>query len=93
MDPTLWQLLAGTHGDATSARILRALDERPRTRRQLADHFDIAYSTVHDHLDVLEREGLVRQTGSHGAVYTPSERAYEVWTAVEEACRASGTGQ
>ncbi|ESS06455.1 MAG: transcriptional regulator, ArsR family [uncultured archaeon A07HB70] len=87
MDPTLYQVLAGTRGGATRVRLLRALDERPRSRRELATEFDLAYSTVHDHVERLEREGLVRRTGDHGAVYAPSDRARESWTTVEDVLR------
>ena len=42
MDTVLWQTLAGTRGGPNRARILRALDERPRNANRLAEDLDLA---------------------------------------------------
>jgi DNA-binding transcriptional ArsR family regulator len=85
MDTVLWQALAGTRGGPNRARILRALDERPRNANQLADDLDLAYNTVRHHLDVLEGNGIVTSgDASYGTVYLPSERARANWDTVEE---------
>ena len=85
MDTVLWQTLAGTRGGPNRARILRALDERPRNANRLAEDLDLAYNTVRHHLDVLERSGIITSGDqSYGTVYLPSDRARNHWETVEE---------
>lgn len=85
METVLWQVLAGTRGGPNRARILRALDDRPRNANQLAEDLDISYKTVRHHLDVLEENGVVQSSDEdYGAVYLPTERARDHWATVEE---------
>jgi DNA-binding transcriptional ArsR family regulator len=85
MDTVLWQTLAGTRGGPNRARILRALDERPRNANRLAEDLDLAYNTVRHHLDVLERNGIITSGDqSYGTVYLPSDRTRTHWETVEE---------
>ncbi|PSP80755.1 ArsR family transcriptional regulator [Halobacteriales archaeon QS_4_69_225] len=85
MDTVLWQTLAGTRGGPNRARILRALDERPRNANRLAEDLDLAYNTVRHHLDVLERNDIVTSGDqSYGTVYLPSDRTRNHWEIVEE---------
>jgi DNA-binding transcriptional ArsR family regulator len=85
METVLWQALAGTRGGPNRARILRALDARPRNANRLAEDLDLAYNTVRHHLDVLERNGIVTSSDEdYGTVYLPSERARSNWDTVEE---------
>ncbi len=85
MEPVLWQVLAGTRGGPNRARLLRALDERPRNANQLAEDLDLAYKTVRHHLDVLEENDVVESTGqAYGAVYLPTERTRNHWETVED---------
>lgn len=85
MDTVLWQTLAGTRGGPNRARILRALDERPRNANQLAQDVDLAYNTVRHHLQVLEENGVVTSSdASYGTVYLPSDRAEQHWDTVEK---------
>ncbi|MFC6873273.1 ArsR/SmtB family transcription factor [Halobellus marinus] len=84
MDTVLWQTLAGTRGGPNRARILRALDKRPRNANQLAEDFDLAYNTIRHHLEVLEDNGIVTSSdASYGTVYLPSDRAKNHWETVE----------
>ncbi|WP_276273915.1 ArsR/SmtB family transcription factor [Haloarcula litorea] len=84
MDTVLWQVLAGTRGGPNRARILRALDERPRNANRLADDLDLAYNTVRHHLDVLEESDVVTSSDEdYGTVYLPSDRARAHWETVE----------
>jgi len=84
MDTVLWQTLAGTRGGPNRARILRALDERPRNANRLAEDIDLAYNTVRHHLDVLEENGIITSGDeSYGTVYLPSDRARTHWDTVE----------
>jgi hypothetical protein len=57
MEGVLWYVLASSRG-ATRARVVRALDERPRNANQLAEELDLDYTTVRHHLDVLMDDGL-----------------------------------
>ncbi|MBV0925595.1 winged helix-turn-helix domain-containing protein [Halomicroarcula limicola] len=85
MDTVLWQTLAGTRGGPNRARVLRALDERPRNANQLADDLDLAYNTARYHLDVLEANGVITSSEQdYGAVYLPSDRTRNHWETVEK---------
>ncbi|SFR35616.1 MULTISPECIES: ArsR/SmtB family transcription factor [Halorubrum] len=85
MEAVLWQVLAGTRGGPNRARLLRALDERPRNANQLAEDLDLAYKTVRHHLDVLEENGVIESTDqNYGAIYLPTDRTRTHWDTVEE---------
>lgn len=85
MEAVLWQVLAGTRGGPNRARLLRALDERPRNANQLAEDLDLAYKTVRHHLDVLEENDVIESTDqNYGAIYLPTDRTRTHWDTVEE---------
>lgn len=85
MEAVLWQVLAGTRGGPNRARILHALDERPRNANQLAEDLNLAYKTIRHHLDVLEDNDVIESTDTdYGAVYLPTDRARRDWETVEE---------
>ena len=84
MDTVLWQALAGTRGGPNRARILRALDDRPRNANQLSEDLDLAYNTIRHHLDVLEDNGVITSSNAdYGTIYLPSDRARAHWDTVE----------
>lgn len=84
METVLWQVLAGTRGGPNRARILQALDERPRNANQLSEDLDLSYKTVRHHLDVLQDNDMVTSSGEdYGEVYLPSERVRATWDTVE----------
>jgi predicted ArsR family transcriptional regulator len=85
MEAVLWQVLAGTRGGPNRARLLRAIDERPRNMNQLAEALDLDYKTVQHHMEVLEENDVVRSTQQqYGAVWLPTERARANWDTVED---------
>jgi len=85
MEGVLWYVLTGTRGGPNRARILRAVDERPRNANQLAEDLELDYKTIRHHLDVLTDNDVVRKSGDdYGAVYLPSERARDHWSTVED---------
>jgi len=85
MDTVLWQTLAGTRGGPNRARVLRALDEKPRNANQLAEDLDLAYNTVRHHLEVLEDNGVITSSDAdYGVIYLPSDRARNHWDTVEQ---------
>jgi DNA-binding transcriptional ArsR family regulator len=85
MEAVLWQVLAGTRGGPNRARVLRALEERPRNANQLAEDLDLAYKTVRHHLEVLEENDVIESTDSdYGAVYLPTDRARHNWETIQE---------
>jgi len=91
MELVLWQALAGTRGGPNRARILQALDDRPRNPNQLAEDLDLAYNTIRHHLEVLEKNGIVASsTADYGTVYMPSDRTKDHWTTVEEIVSQEG---
>ncbi|QCW01981.1 winged helix-turn-helix domain-containing protein [Natrinema pallidum] len=56
MEKALWYLIAGTRGGENRARIIRALEVKPRNANQLAEELEVDYNTVRHHLELLERE-------------------------------------
>ena len=79
----LWYVLTGTRGAPDRARILLALDGRPRSARRLAADLDVA--TVSHHLDVLVENGVVHERDDQDeTVYVPSPWARRHWTTVED---------
>ncbi len=85
MEAALWYVLSGTRGGPNRARVLRAVEERPRNPNQLAEALDLNYDTVTHHLDVLAENDVVESSGDdYGAVYLPTDRAREHWDTVEE---------
>ena len=85
MEAVLWYVLTGTRGGTNRVRILRALDERPRNANQLAEDLDLDYKTVQHHLDVLQDNGVLQNSGDdYGAVYLPTDQARHHWDTIEE---------
>lgn len=85
MEKALWYLLVGTRGGENRARIIDAIDERPRNANQLADALDLDYTTVRHHLDVLQENNVVRKSGDeYAAVYLFTDRVRSNWDTVEE---------
>ncbi|PSQ66601.1 MAG: ArsR family transcriptional regulator [Halobacteriales archaeon SW_9_67_24] len=85
MEAVLWYVLTGTRGGTNRVRILQALDERPRNANQLAEDLDLDYKTVRHHLDVLEDNGVLEDSGDdYGAVYLPTDQARHHWNTIEE---------
>lgn len=75
MEAVLWYVFTGTRGGPNRARILRAIERRPRNANQLADALDLDYKTVQHHLEVLLDNDVVDNSGDeYGAVYLPSDR-------------------
>ena len=85
MEAVLWYVLTGTRGGLNRARILRAIDERPRNANQLAEALDLDYKTVTHHLGVLEENDVLEKSGDeYGAIYLPTDRARHHWDTIED---------
>ncbi|MFB6176186.1 MAG: ArsR/SmtB family transcription factor [Halobaculum sp.] len=85
MDGVLWYVLASTRGGANRVRILREIADRPRNANQLAEELELDYTTVRHHLDVLEDNNVVRNSGGdYGTVYLPTEACEDHWDTVTE---------
>jgi DNA-binding transcriptional ArsR family regulator len=85
MEAVLWYVLAGTRGGVNRARIVRAVDDRPRNPNQLAEDLDLNYDTVRHHLDVLTDNDVLTASGDdYGAVYLPTDAVRNHWDVVEE---------
>lgn len=85
MEGVLWYVLTGTRGGPNRARLLRAVDERPRNANQLAEDLDLDYKTVRHHLEVLEDNDVIEKSGDeYGAIYLPTDRARQYWDTIEE---------
>ncbi len=84
MEAVLWYVFTGTRGGSNRARILRAVDKRPRNTNQLANDLDLDYKTVQHHLTVLGENDIVENSGdTYGAVYLPTDRVQDYWETVE----------
>jgi predicted ArsR family transcriptional regulator len=91
MESVLWYTLTGTRGGENRARILVALEERPRNANRLADDLDLDYKTVRHHLDVLVEHDIVAASGEeYGAVYVPTDRTRSHWDVVERIAAEHG---
>lgn len=85
MEAVLWYVLNGTRGGSNRARILQAVDRRPRNANRLAEDLDLNYKTVRHHLDVLQENNVLRDSGDgYGAIFLPTEQAKANWDTVEE---------
>ena len=85
MEAVLWYVFTGTRGGENRARILRALDDRPRNANQLAEDLELDYKTVRHHLDVLADNDIVEKSGDdYGAIYLPTDRVRHNWGTVEQ---------
>lgn len=85
MEDVLWYVLASSRGGPTRARIVRALDDRPRNANELARHLDLDYTTVRHHLEVLGDNNVVKRSADeYGAVYLFTDRADQHWETVAE---------
>jgi len=90
MEAVLWYVLTSTRGGANRIRILRAVDERPRNANKLADALELDYKTVRHHLDVLEENDILTDSGDdYGAVYLPTDRVRNYWDTVEQIMEAA----
>ncbi|MEF8882146.1 MAG: winged helix-turn-helix domain-containing protein [Halapricum sp.] len=70
MEKALWYLLAGTRGGENRARIIDALDERPRNANQLAEHLEVDYNTIRHHLETLVDHNVLETSGDdYGQLY------------------------
>lgn len=71
----LWFLLAGTRGGLNRARIIEALRARPRNANQLGNDLGLDYRTIRHHLQLLERNGLLKRPAgpAYAAPYFLSE--------------------
>lgn len=92
MDDVLWYVLASSRGGPTRARIVRALDDRPRNANELAEDLDLDYTTVRHHLEVLGDNNVVKRSADeYGAVYLFTDRATQHWETVAEILDTMGT--
>jgi len=75
MEQALWYLFAGTRGGENRARIVHALEDRPRNANQLAEHLAVDYNTVRHHLDMLVDHDVVEKGDEdYGALYFLTEQ-------------------
>ena len=75
MEKALWYLLAGTRGGKNRARLVRAVDERPRNANQLSEALDLEYNTIRYHLEKLEDHDVVETGGEdYGELYFLTDR-------------------
>ena len=91
MDGVLWYLFASSRGGPTRARIVRALEERPRNDNQLANHLELDYTTIRHHLDVLTENNVVEKSADeYGAVYLFTDRLEANRDVLEEVLETVG---
>jgi len=75
MKKALWYLIAGTRGGENRARIIQALDSRPRNANQLAEALEMDYNTARYHLEMLLDHDVLETGGDdYGQLYFLTER-------------------
>jgi len=73
-------LLVESRGGPVRSRILLLLRERPTNINRISKELDLDYKTVKRHLDLLEKNGLVRRLGvKYGDVYFIDDNVYKHW--------------
>ena len=78
-------LVLGTRGGANRAQIIKAIREEPRNANQLGRLIGVDYRTIRHHLDVLEKNGLIKSLGDqYGKVYFLSTDLEENFRVFEE---------
>ncbi len=85
----LWYILAGTRGGPNRARIIRALHGRPYNAHQLSEALGLDYRTIRHHLDLLERNGLIKRPSgeAYGSPYFLTDTLEANYGSFEEICR------
>ncbi len=69
-----WLLFAGSVGAKNRIRIMSVLRKRPRNKNQLSIELDTDYKGIQHHMEVLEKNNLVKKTGNqYGMTYYVSE--------------------
>jgi len=75
MEKALWYLFVGMRGGENRARIVEAIDERPRNANQIADSLEVDYNTVRHHLDMLQEHDVIEAGGDdYGKLYFLTDR-------------------
>lgn len=70
MKRLLWWLLASSPGGLNRARIIQELTIKPRNANELATILELDYKTTRHHLGVLEKNQLIKYSGSgYGKMY------------------------
>ena len=75
MEKAIWYLFVGTRGGENRARLVRALEERPRNANQLSDALGLEYNTIRYHLEKLSEHDVVETGGEdYGEMYFLTDR-------------------
>jgi DNA-binding transcriptional ArsR family regulator len=78
-------LITGTRGGPTRAKILEALRDKPQNANQFAVLLGMDYKTMRHHLDVLEKNRLIRSVGDrYDVTYSLSQVMVENYGLFEE---------
>jgi DNA-binding transcriptional ArsR family regulator len=78
-------LITGTRGGPTRAKILEALKDKPQNANQFAVLLGMDYKTMRHHLDVLEKNRLIRSVGDrYGVTYFLSHVMEDNYSLFEE---------
>ncbi len=73
-------LLVESRGGPIRSKILLLLRERPTNINRIAKELNMDYKTIKHHLDLLEKNGLVKRLGlRYGDVYFINDNAYKHW--------------
>lgn len=79
-----WWLFYGSGGAPTRVEVLNAVKEQPRNAMQLSQTLSLDYSTIRHHLEILEKNGIVKTEGKrYGKLYFVSELMDANWDKLE----------
>jgi DNA-binding transcriptional ArsR family regulator len=84
-------LITGTRGGPTRAKILEALRDKPQNANQFAVLLGMDYKTMRHHLDVLEKNRLIRSDGDkYDVTYSLSQVMVDNYSLFEEIKNING---
>lgn len=73
-------LLVESRGGPIRSKILLLLRDRPTNINRIAREINMDYKTIKHHLELLEKNGLVKRLGlRYGDVYFIDDNAYKHW--------------
>lgn len=78
-------------GSPLRVRLLNSISETPKNKLQLAKEFNVDWNTVNNHIEILLRNSLVKETETIGTTkyYVIAENGRKILSLLEESRAAS----
>lgn len=90
-DYDTFKLIARMRGSPLRVRLLNSISETPKNKLQLAKEFNVDWNTVNNHIEILLRNSLVKETETIGTTkyYVIAENGRKILSLLEESRAAS----